>query len=73
MTCEQWVEIVMSCTNRSEAGVEQWCWPDGAAYLEQESIVIAVFSVVKQEIGEIMEKPSPLFPPLPPVPNSNRQ
>jgi len=48
--------IVLGCTIRTRAGVEQWCWPDGRSYLEQEAPVPDIFSIVKEEIGAIMNE-----------------
>ena len=48
--------MVLYCTNRDQGTISQWCWPDGGALLDQQSIVVDIFGIVRNEIGSILNE-----------------
>jgi len=38
------------------SGFQQWCWPDGLSYLEQENLVSEAFQIMKAEAEKELAK-----------------
>jgi len=43
------MQLFNACFNFAEAGFIQWCWPDGNSYLEQDNVLVEMFSLMKSE------------------------
>lgn len=42
------------CHRMTQSGYQRTEWPDGGSYLDQENIVVSVFSVMKGEVDELI-------------------
>ena len=47
ISLDSWLSLFFVCHDCSTFRVQQWCWPNGQAAIEQSNLMILIFSVIK--------------------------